>query len=37
LWQNVDKEILEKLRSLVHQSEAVIEGMTAIVTTDELG
>ncbi|MBD1935559.1 MULTISPECIES: cobaltochelatase subunit CobN [Cyanophyceae] len=37
LWQNVDKEILEKLRNLVHQSEAVIEGMTAIVTTDELG
>jgi cobaltochelatase CobN len=37
LWQNVDKAILEKLRNLVHQSEAVIEGMTAIVTTDELG
>jgi cobaltochelatase CobN len=27
LWQEVDREMLEKLRSLVHQAEAVIEGM----------
>ena len=28
LWQDVDPEMLEKLRSLVHQAEAVIENMT---------
>ena len=27
LWQDVDREMLEKLRSLVHQAEAVIEGI----------
>jgi cobaltochelatase CobN len=29
LWQNVDQEMVDKLRSLVHQAEAVIEGTTA--------
>lgn len=30
LWQQVDKEMVEKLRALVHQAEAVIEGTTAL-------
>ncbi|MEW5859951.1 MAG: cobaltochelatase subunit CobN, partial [Cyanobacteriota bacterium] len=28
LWQNVNQEMVDKLRSLVHQAEAVIENMT---------
>jgi len=29
LWQNVDQEMVEELRGLVHQAEAVIESTTA--------
>uniref|UniRef100_UPI0030DC66E0 cobaltochelatase subunit CobN n=2 Tax=Cyanobacteriota TaxID=1117 RepID=UPI0030DC66E0 len=29
LWQNVNQEMVDKLRSLVHQAEAVIESTTA--------
>ncbi len=29
LWQEVDQQMVEKLRALVHQAEAVIEGTTA--------
>ncbi|MFE1743692.1 cobaltochelatase subunit CobN [Coleofasciculus sp. H7-2] len=30
LWQNVDREMVDKLRNLVHQAEAVIESTTPI-------
>ncbi|MBD2742497.1 cobaltochelatase subunit CobN [Coleofasciculus sp. FACHB-1120] len=30
LWKNIEQEMVDKLRSLVHQAEAVIENMTPI-------